>query len=185
MKNSLLLVIDIQERLTKTMDPRHVDRMCRQINLLASLCAEVKIPIFLSEQYPKGLGPTIPEIKNILQDKPHEFHSKMTFGCCEDAEFTKKLKALGRNHIILVGMETHICVYLTALGLIKQGYDVTVAGDAVISRQKFYYKNGLELCRQATVLVSNTETILFQLLGECGTPTFKKISHLLKKSLVS
>lgn len=179
-QDSLLLIIDIQERLAKVMKPKILDRVVDQTNLLATLAVETDIPIIVTEQYPKGLGITIDPIKQILKDKKYENHEKLTFGCCGDSAFNEKLKKYGRKKIILVGMETHVCVFLTALGLIENGYQPFVASDAVISRERFYYDNGLDLIRQAGGIVTNTETLLFQLMGQSGTPTFKKISALLK-----
>ncbi|MBI2339591.1 MAG: isochorismatase family protein [Deltaproteobacteria bacterium] len=183
-KNSLLLIIDIQEKLSRAMDQAVLARVCTQINLLATLADELKIPIFLTEQYPEGLGPTIEPIKKILAGKKYDSLSKLAFGCCEDAGFNKKLKIFRRKNIIVTGMETHVCIYLTALGLLKQKYQPFVVSDAVISREKFYYQNGLDLARQAGAVVTNTETLLFQLMAKSGTPTFKKISALLKESLL-
>ncbi|MBI2340973.1 MAG: isochorismatase family protein [Deltaproteobacteria bacterium] len=183
-KNSLLLIIDIQEKLSRAMDQAVLSKVCAQINLLATLADELKIPIFLTEQYPQGLGPTIEPIKKILEGKKFAQQGKLAFGCCDDAAFNKKLKTFRRKNIILVGMETHVCVYLTVLGLLKQRYHPFVVSDAVISRAKFYYKNGLDLARQAGAILTNTETLLFQLMAKSGTPTFKKISALLKESLL-
>lgn len=179
-QDSLLLIIDIQERLTQVMNKGYLSRITDRIHLLVSLAHEIHIPIVITEQYPKGLGPTIEPIKKILHGKKYEQHEKLTFGCCDDANFNQKLKNYSKKKIIMVGMETHVCVYLTALGLIKQGYEIFVASDAVISRETFNYKNGLSLIRQIGGLVTNTETLLFQLMVQSGTPTFKKISALLK-----
>lgn len=181
--NSLLLIVDIQERLCKVMNQKVLKKVCSQINLLASLSEDLKIPILLTEQYPEGLGPTIEPIKKILEGEKYDSHSKVTFGCCEDETFNKKLETYKRKKIIITGMETHVCVYLTALGLINNGYHPFIASDAVISRDKFYYKNGLDLMRQVGCVVSNTETILFQLMVRSGTDIFKKISKLLKESI--
>lgn len=181
--DSLLLIVDIQERLCKIMNQKVLKKVCTQINLLSSLAEEEKIPILLTEQYPEGLGPTIEPVKKILEGKKYDYHSKVTFGCCEDETFNKKLETYKRKKIIITGMEIHVCVYLTALGLINNGYHPFVASDAVISRDKFYYKNGLDLMRQAGYVVSNTETILFQLMVRSGTDTFKKVSKLLKETI--
>lgn len=180
---TLLLIIDIQEKLSRVMDQKILHKVCRNIDLLATLATDVNIPIFLTEQYPKGLGPTIEPIKKILNDKKVDTLAKLTFGCCDDEKFNERIKSYNRKKIICVGMETHVCVYLTALGLIKQGYQPFVSSDAVISREKFYYKNGLELLRQAGAVVSNTETLLFQLMVKSGTKTFKKISGMLKENI--
>lgn len=176
-----LLIIDIQEKLSKTMNADYLNRTVVNINLLATLAVELKIPLFLTEQYPQGLGPTIGPIKKILEGKKFELMDKISFGCSGDTNFNKKLKSLKRSQIILTGMETHVCVYLTALGLMQNGYHPFVASDAVLSRATFNYKNGLQLMRDMGAVVSNTETLLFQLMRESGTDLFRKISSLLKE----
>lgn len=179
--DSLLLIIDIQERLSKVLNQSDLKKVCEQINLLVTLAADVGIPILVTEQYPKGLGPTIKPILKILKDKKYDTYDKITFGCCKDLGFCKKLRSTQKKNIILTGMETHVCVYLTALGLMRLGYKPFVASDAVISREKFYTKNGLMLMRDMGAVITNTETLLFQLMGQSGGSTFKKISGLLKK----
>lgn len=180
-KESLLLIIDLQERLSHVLDQDILKKVCSNINLLTTLAADQKIPILLTQQYPEGLGPTIEPIKKILEGKKFETLDKLTFSCCGDSHFNKTLKNYKRKKIILVGMETHVCVYLTSLGLVSQGYKPFVPSDAVISRSTFNYKNGLFLLRDAGSVVTNTETLLFQLMGQSGTSTFKKISALLKE----
>lgn len=183
MMETALLIIDIQEKLVRAFEKKYVDRMVTQINLLVNLAVELQIPILLTEQYPQGLGPTIGPIKKILDGKPYDYLTKLTFGCCEDSKIQEKIRGYGKKNFILTGMETHVCVYLTALGLIDLGVLPFIASDAVASRDEFYYKNGLQLMRDAGATVTNTETLLFQLMGQCATPTFKKISQLLKESL--
>ncbi len=180
-KDSLLLIIDLQERLSRVLDQDILKKVCSNINLLATLAFDQKIPIVLTQQYPEGLGSTIEPIQKILEGKKIETLDKLTFSCCGDTHFNKALKNYKRKKIILVGMETHVCVYLTAFGLVSQGYQPFVASDAVISRSTFNYKNGLSLLDKSGSVVINTETLLFQLMGQSGTPTFKKISALLKE----
>lgn len=182
-RNSFLLIIDIQERFSRVMNQDHLKRVTANIDLLATLASELKMPMMLTEQYPQGLGETIPPVKNILKDKRADFLSKVTFGCCEDKNFVLKILPYQRKQVILTGMETHVCVYLTALGLLTMGYQPVIASDAVISRTTFHHKNGLDLLRQTGSLVSNTETLLFQLMGRSGTPLFKQISSRLKESI--
>lgn len=181
-REALLLIIDIQEKLCRVMNRDYLARICSNINLLTTLSQELSIPLLLTQQYPQGLGPTIEPVQKILEGKKVETLDKTTFGCCEDSQFLKKLKTFQRKKIILVGMETHVCVYLTALGLLKNGFYPFVVSDAVISRESFHYKNGLQLASQAGAVVTNTETLLFQLMVESGSKTFKKISSLLKSN---
>lgn len=181
-EQALLLVVDIQEKLIPTMRAKNVKRLVGNLKLLSHLAVELKIPVLLTEQYPKGLGTTIEPVQSLFATvKPVE---KSSFSCCGDEGFNKKLKTFsGRNKIILVGMETHICIYLTALGLVKSGFDVFVPHDAVIAHKEALHDNGLNLIVSAGGHVTNTETVLFQLMQKSGTDVFKKMSSLLKESL--
>ena len=184
-KESVLIIIDLQERLSQVLNQEILAQVCKNINLLTTLAVEQQIPILLTQQYPEGLGPTIDPIKKILLGKKYETLDKLSFSCCHDEKFNKKLKSLRRKKIILVGMETHVCVYLTALGLISQSYKPFVASDAVISRSKSNFKNGLSLLGDIGAVVSNSEPLLFQLMERSGTSSIKKISALLKHNSVS
>jgi len=104
----------------------------------------------------------------------------MSFSCCGDEGILAKIAESGRKKIIVTGMETHICVLQTVLDLLKNGYDVQVVNDAVISRKKENWRIGLTLAASAGALISSTETILFQLLQRAGTPEFKKLSKLVR-----
>jgi len=168
--DGLLLVIDVQERLAAAM--KHRDAVVRNIGHLLELARLTEIPVVLTEQYPKGLGPTVPELRDAAA--PME---KIVFSCCGDAAFNDRIAAAGRRKIIVTGMETHVCVYQTALDLISAGYVPHVVSDAVCSRFTANWKSGLELLRQAGAVVTNTETVLFQVLGRAGTEEFRAISR--------
>lgn len=136
------------------------------------------IPLVLTEQYPKGLGPTVKEIKDALPSyRPIE---KLTFDCCRVDSFMDALDSLGKKRIILTGMETHICVLQTCLGLLREGFHVHVPQDAVCSRTKENFLAGIEMMRDAGAVITCTETVLFQLLERAGTEEFKAISKRIK-----
>ena len=141
---------------------------------LVELAKLLGIPILLTEQYPKGLGPTLEEIKTALP--AYEPFEKTAFDCCREIGFIEKVAASGRQKILLTGMETHICVLQTALGLIQAGYSVQVIQDACCSRTKDNFKIGIEWLRDAGAVITGTETVLFQLLEKAGTEPFKVIS---------
>jgi len=179
-----LVIIDIQEKLMPTMDQAKLSAAVSNIHLLVELAQELNIPIVVTEQYPKGLGKTIPDIIKILDGKKNvTWAEKVAFGCCDDDAIKKTFLSLGRRKLILTGMETHVCVYLTALGLRKIGAIPFIPQDAVLSASEAHHQNGLELCREAGSTVTNTQTLLFQLMQRCDAPYFKKISQLLKDSL--
>jgi nicotinamidase-related amidase len=144
---------------------------CRHLIELAKMYA---IPIVLTEQYPKGLGRTVEEIKKVLPF--YEPIEKVSFSCCGEQVFIDRLRAAGRKTIILTGMETHVCVLQTCIELLKDGFNVHLVKDAVCSRSKDNWDTGTEFMRDAGAVITCTETVLFQLLGVAGTEEFKAIS---------
>lgn len=167
-----LVVIDIQEKLAAVM--KHKEQVVGNCLHLIELARILQIPILLTEQYPKGLGTTLPEIQEVLPDyAPFE---KTAFDCCREVGFLEKVASMGRKKLLLTGMETHVCVLQTAVGLMKEGYAVQVVQDAVCSRSKKNFKTGIEFMRNAGAVITGTETVLFQILERAGTEPFKIIS---------
>lgn len=174
----VLLIVDVQERLFNAMDAERREDMIRNIKVLAHTSRRLGVPIVLTEQYPKGLGPTLPELRELLHDvTPFE---KTAFSCCAEDGFVDRLRATGAEDVIVVGMEAHVCVLLTALDLLDTGYHVTVAADAVCSRTRANAKLGIAEARQAGAVVSATETVVFRLLRRADTDVFREISKLLR-----
>ena len=176
-ENAVLVVIDIQEKLYPHVENRK--DMRKNVVKLIRFCRALGIPIILSEQYPKGLGPTIDELKEVL-DK-YEPESKTSFSCCGIPEFEEKLKASGRKLAIITGIETHVCVFQTTRDLLEKGYGVHVLADAVSSRSKTDKKIGLKRMMGLGAVISSTEMFMFEVLKEAGTPEFKKVAPLLKE----
>ena len=174
--SSALMIIDIQDRLAAAMKVK--DKVIENCLHLVELSKMLDIPIILTEQYPKGLGATVSEIKGALP----AYHpiEKLTFNCCEEPNFLNEIKNINKKNIILAGMETHICVLQTCIGLLKEGFHIHVANDVVCSRTKENYKTGIEFMRDAGAVISCAETVLFQLLGAAGTEEFKAISKRIK-----
>jgi nicotinamidase-related amidase len=134
----------------------------------------IALPVLVTEQYPKGLGRTIEEIKKAVPDyQPIE---KVSFSCCGEQEFINKLRALNRKTIVMTGMETHVCVLQTCIELLKEGFNVHLVKDAVCSRTKENWNTGVSFMRDAGAVISCTETVLFQFLRVAGTEEFKTIS---------
>ena len=172
----VLVVVDIQERLASVMSEKQ--KVIENSLHLIEAAKILHIPILLTEQYPKGLGPTVPEIRNGLPSyAPIE---KLMFGCCGEPSFMQALASTGKKKVILTGMETHVCVLQTCIGLLKEVYDVHVVRDAVCSRTKENYKIGIGFMRDAGAVITGTETVLFQLLERAGTEEFKSISKRIK-----
>ena len=175
-ENAVLLIVDIQERLATVMGQK--DRVVKNNQHLIELAKMIDMPVVVTEQYPKGLGRTVPELQAALPYyRPIE---KMTFDCCGQPTFLPELKDHNRNTVVLTGMETHICVLQTCLGLLKGGMNVHVVQDAICSRTKENWKTGIEFMREAGAVITCTETVLFQLLKVAGTEEFKKISQRIK-----
>ena len=170
--HALLIIVDIQERLAVAMTER--DRVINNTLHLVEATKLLDLPLLVTEQYSKGLGPTVSEIKDALQSyAPIE---KITFSCCGEDFFTEAVEETGRKQIILVGMETHVCVLQTCIDLLQAGYDVHVVSDAICSRADANYRTALEYMRDAGAVITCTETVLFQLLVRAGSEAFKTIS---------
>ena len=173
---ALLVVVDIQERLAVVMKKRK--KVERNTSILIKAAGAMSIPVIVTEQYPKGLGPTTDHVKEALSK--YEPIEKIDFCCCGEDTFVSAVKETGRTQVILCGMETHVCVWQTCLGLLDRGYIVHLAGDAVCSRSKDNYLAGVGLMRDAGAVISSTEAVCFQLLVRAGTDEFKAISKLVK-----
>ncbi len=172
---AILMVIDIQERLVPAV--RVADQVIDNTNILISAAKEFNMPIIVTEQYPRGLGSTVGEIKDRIDLK--NIFEKTSFSAYTP-EVEKALNQSKREKIIITGMETHVCVFQTIRDLIGDGYEVFVAADAVSSRTLANYSNGLSLIEKMGAVISNTETIVFDLLKVAGTPEFKVLSKLIK-----
>ncbi len=175
-KDAVLVIVDVQQRLASAM--KHRGRVAGNILHLIEAAKQLDFPALVTEQYPKGLGPTIEEIRGALPAyKPLE---KITFDCCGDAAFVDEVGATKRRKIILTGMETHVCVLQTCLSLLHKGYTVHVVQDAVCSRTRENYHTGLQMMRDGGAVITCTETVLFQLMEKAGTPEFKALSQRIK-----
>lgn len=173
----LLMVIDIQEKLCKVMDPEILAAQTGCVSMLLDAAQELGVPVLATEQYPAGLGGTIPSLREKMQEPPLE---KTSFSCCGDDSISARIEALGRKTVVVCGMEAHICVLQTVLDLLGRGYNVHVVGDAVMSRKKKNWRIGLEMASAAGAVITSAETVLFQLLKKAGTPEFKKLSRLVR-----
>ncbi len=177
--NSCLVVIDIQTRLTAVMPLKVLARLKRNINILLQSANTLSIPVLATEQYPKGLGPTEPEIVKLLPDNTLKFE-KTCFSCTGAENFLQQLNKMGRKQIILVGIEAHVCVLQTAIQLIAEGYQVFVAADGVCSRHRENYEASLKRMSRANVVICNAESILFEWLRDAKHEHFKELSSLIQ-----
>ena len=178
--DAILLIVDIQEKLVPAIHPDLGARAIKNATVLIEAAAILGVPIVVTEQYPKGLGRTVPEILRALADRPYQLVEKVAFSCARDEAFRATMSALGRRQVIGAGMETHVCVYQTAVDLVRAGHAVFVLDDAVASRSLHNYQSALQALRQAGCLVQSTEAAIFQLLERAATPEFKQVAPLIK-----
>ena len=172
---SQLIVVDMQTRLVTAMPEADIKTVIKNSGILIQAAKMLEVSVMLTEQYPKGLGNTVPELLALLPNaKPVE---KVTFSCTAEPKFSRHLT---RDHsqIIIAGMEAHICVLQTVMGLINAGKQVFVAEDAIISRNSANKANAIARMRDAGCTISNTESIVFEWLGRAEGDAFKAISQL-------
>jgi nicotinamidase-related amidase len=174
-KTAAVLVVDIQERLTPVI--WGYERLEKYAKAAIMAARELGLPVLCTEQYPKGLGPTMPSIREILPTAPL---AKVHFSCGADPAVAQALRDAGRKQVMVVGMETHVCVLQTARDLMAQGYEVHVCADAVSSRTEEHRRVALEMMRDGGAIVTSAETAIFDLLHQAGTPEFKRVSAFVK-----
>ena len=174
---SLLVVIDLQQKLLAAMPQQAVQQGLRQSRLLLTAAEQLAIPVVITEQYPKGLGNTEPSLLQCVPDVTPI--AKTAFSAWQDLNCQKAITAAGRQQVILLGLETHICVLQTALAIQQQGYEVQVVTDAVLSRQETHKQQALSRLQAAGIVISNSESVLFEWLSDATHPAFKALSSLL------
>jgi len=175
-EDTVAIVIDIQEKLLPHIhDNEHI--LDNSVILIEGLRV-LDIPVLISEQYRKGLGPTVEKIQHAFPAfQPME---KMTFSCCDDQDIMSVLREQDRKNVILLGIETHVCVLQTVLDLLENGFQPIVVEDCTSSRKTIDKEIAIERMRQEGAIVSSYESILFELARISGTETFKSISRLVK-----
>ena len=174
--DTVLLVVDVQEKLARAMPGR--DDLVLKTQQLVEGARVLGLPMIFSEQNPKGLGPTLPEIVARVPDfRPVE---KISFSCCGSRECMQRLRATGRRDVVVAGIETHVCVYQTVVDLLAEGFRVEVVADACASRTAENKQLGLDRCRRAGAAVTSVEILLFELLKAAEGPQFKDILRIVK-----
>lgn len=176
-KTTLLLVVDIQEKLAAAMQPEALERVVKNTGILLEAAKILGVPVLTSEQYPKGLGPTVSALRDKISDPPL---TKMTFDAASDLGIARAISDRDPRAVIVVGMEAHVCVFQTARELVRRGYVTHVVGDATCSRTEDNRRLGLSLCERAGAIVTGTETVAFDLLQVAGTEAFKAVSKLIR-----
>jgi len=172
-----VLVIDIQDKLFK-----HVDRACEVLEIMEKAIKGFQIlqlPIFVTEQYPQGLGHTIVGLRTCLGQK-QQYLPKTSFSCLGDAHIKQQLLSSSRQQWVLMGLEAHVCILQTAKDLLAANQQVVVLNDAITSRSIYDFSTAIAELRDMGARISSAETVLFELLGDSKSPEFKSISQLLK-----
>ena len=175
--DSVLIVVDCQGKLVPAM--HDAEKTVRNIGRLIDGARRLGVPVLATEQYPKGLGPTVPDlVVRLAPDTPRL--PKMSFSAAADEAFFDALEETGREQALVVGVEAHICVLQTALDLAERGLSVQVASDAVSSRDPAHAANALARLAREGVGITNHESALFEWLSVAGTDDFKAISALIR-----
>ena len=177
-EQSFLLVVDVQEKLAPAVLGPEAE--IAGVTTLVKAAQRLGVPCLASEQYPKGLGPTIAPIAEALATASPRRFEKLTFSACANDEFARIWTELARDQWIVCGMETHVCVWQSVRDLRGRGAAVHLLADAVSSRTDGNWRTGVDLARAAGAVVSSTETAVFDLLHEAGGDDFKALSKLIK-----
>jgi nicotinamidase-related amidase len=175
-KDCCLVVVDVQGKLADLMHDKVT--LFKNIRILIQSAKILGIPILWCQQAPAALGPTVPEIAELLGGC--EPINKSSFSCCGCEEFNRKLEQLGRRQVLLCGIEAHVCVYQSAVDLIERDYEVDVIADAVSSRTLDNKQIGLNRMAEEGARISSTELALFEILKSADHPQFKQIAKLVK-----
>jgi nicotinamidase-related amidase len=173
--SAALLVIDVQERLCAAMPAEGLARVVNRTRAAIQGAQALGIPVVVTEQYPKGLGPTLKDVKELFPN----------FAPVEKVDFSAWLPAVrdqltGRSEVLVVGMEAHVCVFQTTRDLVQAGLTAFVAEDAIISRTDVDRAAGVRLCEKAGAAITTVEAALFDALGRAGSPEFKAVSNAVK-----
>lgn len=173
--NALLLVVDVQDRLLPAIhDNAAVVDACRRMIEAAKV---LEVPMMVTEQYPEGIGRTCQALLQCLGDAP--LYTKTRFSACVEP-VVEKLASLGRPNVILVGIEAHVCVMQTTLDLLRLGYTPCLCADAVGSRRPHDRDTAIERLRQAGAIITTTESVTFELMGQADTEVFRQVLKIVK-----
>lgn len=175
-----LVVLDVQERLAQAMPAPTMARLVAGTSLLLDAAQELGVRVLASEQYPKGLGPTVAPLSQRFAAMGVTPFDKLEFDACGEPRFARALSDADPRAVIVVGMEAHVCVFQTARELVRRGYPTFVVDDAVASRQEDNRIAGLSLCERAGAVRTVAEAVVFDWVRRAGTPAFKTMAKLVK-----
>jgi nicotinamidase-related amidase len=173
-KHGALLVVDCQDKLLSSIPGR--EQLIGNVVSLIRGAKTLGLPVWATEQYPRGLGPTAAAVAELIPERP----AKTTFHCCAVPQFLEQLYGRHVRHVTVAGIEAHVCVAQTALELLDLGFRVQVPADAVGSRHKIDWEFSLRRLEAAGAVVSTTEAVIFEWTETAERPEFKAISELIK-----
>src|SRR5579859_5367698 len=178
--SSLLLLVDVQERLAAAMPADAMARLVKNAGILLEAAAVMRVPILASEQYPKGLGLTVEPLAGKLRALGVTPIDKLDFDAASEPRIARAIEGSGATSVVLLGMETHVCVFQTARELARRGLRTFVVGDACASRLEENRRAGLSLCERAGAIVTVTESVAFDWVERAGTEAFRAVSKLVR-----
>lgn len=176
-ENSLAILVDVQEKLLPVINDK--DELLKNIMKLIKGLNVLQVPILESKQYTKGLGETVPPIKELLIEGTPSF-DKISFSCYDDTSIKQYIMEQGKTFIILFGMEAHICLLQTAIDCMEVGYQVIVVVDCIGSRKDSDKQIAIKRLEKEGVIITTLESLLFELTRYAGTEIFKEISKIIK-----
>jgi nicotinamidase-related amidase len=179
-ESTAIIVIDVQERLAPAMPDHQYQGLLRSSRILLEAARLFSAPVLATEQYPAGLGPTVAEISATLDTLQVSAREKLSFSAWDSEGFVDELRACKAEAAVIVGMETHVCVYQTVRDLVAEGIEVHVPIDAVCSRRDDHRDVGIDLCVAAGAVRTTTESIVFDWLRVAGSNEFKTLSKLIR-----
>lgn len=175
-EDTMALIVDVQEKLVPVMSDGAA--CVQRIKLLAEGLKVLGIPMVVTQQYTKGLGMTVAELRDSFED--FAFLDKISFSCYEDEKIKETIDSFGKKNIVLCGMETHICVLQTAVDLMEAGYQVIAVTNCMDSRKEEDKSVALQRCEYEKIILTTYESLLFELTERAGSDRFKSISKLIK-----
>ena len=175
--DAFVCIVDLQEKLVPTQS--HPAELLQRVKVMLGGARALEIPFIAARQYPNGLGDIVPEVKELIPENT-PVTDKITFSCFGTPEFKAAAAALNRRQMILLGVETHVCVLQTALDAMKAGYEVYLVEDCTDSRHEYDRTAGLNFMRESGVKIVTAEMLLFQLMHDSKHPVFKTISKLVR-----
>jgi len=174
--STMLLIIDVQDRLYRVTHGK--EALAGAIEKLIRGTRIFGIPLIVTEQYPRGIGPTIPEIAALLDGVP--VISKMSFNCLSEPAFLEAFRNINRRQVLIAGIESHVCVYQTTVDLLDRGYEVQIVADGVSSRTAWSRDLGIQRMRDEGAKITSAEMILFELVKTAAADKFREISQIIK-----